>query len=587
MLDVALRHAERGFKVFPIRAGEKKPPLIKDWEILATTDVAQIRTWWTQWPLANVGIHCDGMLVIDVDPAKGGWESLAALEQEIELEATYEVETPRGGRHIYYRCATPVRNGVDVLGTGIDVRTTAGYVVGAGSSTASGVYRVVADEPLAEVDAALVARLAARPDKTREVQADVATDADAAVGRARDFLRTHPVAVQGQGGDHHTFRTLCRVRDFGVPRERAAESVAEWNERCVPPWDQAELALKIENAYAYAQDAAGKLTPEALGFERVADAPTSNPQTGGEVPAPPAPDQLIHPADVVAGDVLTAEYLIKHVLERQSNAVIFGHWNVGKTFMVLDMAASIACGQPWFGQRVRQGRVLYLGYEGLRAMKKRIVALRSKYPLLLDRSTPFQYAGLIYPLVRDEGKAELKARLKEFQRKHGGPPDLIIIDPLQNALGGDDSDATLMGDLNREVALIMKGQRCSVLRVHHSGHSNSDRARGHSSLPAGVDTELRASDGDTVSTCVIQEIDNKNPMNMDLTGPQQGLLDALIKLRGDGGHASAADIRHSVSEGTTPAERNKLVAALEKKEFLRVEGNKWVIAERGPLSIFD
>ena len=104
MRETALGLAARGFKVFPITAGAKTPPLITSWQTKATTDTATIESWWTQWPNANVGIHCDGLVVIDVDPKNGGRESLAALEQEITLEATYEVDTPSGGIHVYYRC---------------------------------------------------------------------------------------------------------------------------------------------------------------------------------------------------------------------------------------------------------------------------------------------------------------------------------------------------------------------------------------------------------------------------------------------------------------------------------------------------
>lgn len=620
MLDVALGHAERGFKVFPIKAGEKKPPLIKDWEILATNDSAQIRSWWTQWPQANVGIHCEGLLVLDVDAQKGGFESLAALEKEIQLEATYEVETPRGGRHIYYRCATPIRNGVDVFGRGVDVRTTAGYVLAAGSRTSVGEYGVVSDEPLAEADPALAAALATRAkqrDHARDAaeRGDVDTDADAAVSRARGFLVSHPAAIQGQGGDHHTFRTVCRIRDFGVPQNQAAIALEEWNARCEPPWAPEELEVKIANAYAYAQDAAGKLTPEALGFEIVADVVAPLRQDEQSQDAADDAD-LLHPADVNYADVLTTEYLIKGVLERQSNAVLFGQWNVGKTFVILDMAAAIATGQPWFGKRVRQGRVLYVGYEGIRAMRKRILALREKHPMLKDRATPFAWAPLRNPLTTSEGDQELRKVLRRFGTAHGGPPALIIIDPLANALGGDDADANLMAQLNARVAGLMRAHKCTVLRVHHSGHGNQDRARGHSSLPAGVDTEIRVdkqeialtkqrddvrsrfcfkldivdvgtdTDGDKVTTCVVMQIED-NALSPELTGPQREFLDAVIKLRGEGGHVSATDVKDCAPADMTPAERRTMLKVLEVKQYLRVEGKGWVISERGPMAAFD
>lgn len=616
MLERALALSQQGFLVFPLKPGAKAPPLIADWPIRATTDEAQVRVWWEQWPEANAGIHCDGLLVVDVDPKKGGYESLQALEGQLQLDATLEVETPSGGRHIYYRCGGHVRNGVDVLGPGLDVRAAGGYVVGAGSHTAAGEYRVVIDEPLADAPPELVERLRARPPADTPARIAADTNPEDAVARAIDFLRSHPVATEGQGGDHHTFRTICRVRDFGVPEERAAEALAEWNERCVPPWPVDDLGIKIHNAYRYAQDAAGKLTPEALGFEVV----PSNPPIGGdrtqiEHDRTQSENELLHPADVTLDSILGSDYLIKGVLERQSNAVLFGHWNVGKTFVVLDMAAAIATGERWFGKRVRQGRVLYLGYEGIRAMKKRMIALRGKHPKLADRSVPFEWQAVRTPLTKPEGVAALGRILRFYAERHGGAPDLVIIDPLANALGGDDSDAMLMGTLNECVAALIQKQRCTVLRVHHSGHGNQDRARGHSSLPAGVDTEIRVtdqeialtkqrddvrgkfffkldvvtlgrdSDGDDVTTCTVSQIE-ENALSPELTQPQRELLDAFLKLRGDGGHATKTDLR-DCTPGLDAAQRRELIRVLERKQYLRVEGAGWLLCERGPMQIFD
>ena len=381
MLDVALAHARRGLRVFPVK--EKNQPLIQGWQHAATTDETAIRALWTQWPDANVAVECSGLLVVDCDEGKGGFESLAKLDSEIGLEATYEVETPRLGRHLYYKLppGTAVRNGVDVLGPGLDVRTAAGYCLAAGSRTAAGEYRIYADEPIAEADPVLIARCGvARSKAERQSKVPIETDEDAAVARAVEWLQGQPPAISGQGGDHKTFAVCARLRDFGVPKNRAAEALEVWNSTCVPPWDENELSVKIENAWHYSQDAAGKLTPEALGFKIVPESATesritSDSQTGGD-------NELLHPADVMLDSILGVDYLIKGVLERQSNAVLFGSWGVGKTFCVLDMAAAIVTGERWFGKRVRQGRVLYLGYEGIRAMKKRLVALRGKHPKL-------------------------------------------------------------------------------------------------------------------------------------------------------------------------------------------------------------
>jgi hypothetical protein len=279
------------------------------------------------------------------------------------------------------------------------------------------------------------------------------------------------------------------------------------------------------------------------------------------------------------------------------------------------MAAAIATGERWFGKRVRQGRVLYLGYEGIRAMKKRMIALREKHPKLANHAAPFEWQPVRTALTKPEGVAALARILRFYTERRKGAPDLVIIDPLANALGGDDSDALLMGSLNECVGALIAKQRCTVLRVHHSGHSNQDRARGHSSLPAGVDTEIRVTeqeialtkqrddvrgkfffklnvvtlgkdaDGDDVTTCTVTQIED-NALSPELTQPQQEMLDALIRAHGEGGKVSKTDMRDS-TPGMDATQRRELVRVLERKQYLRIEGGGWVVCERGPMAVFD
>ncbi len=146
MLDTALDLANKGFPVFPIEANHKYPPKIKEWQNNATTDTKQIREWWSWWPDANIGIHCEDLLVVDIDPDKGGFDSLANLSTP--LPETYTVRTPSGGLHYYYKHDGGVSNGVNVLGPGIDIRSNRGYVLGAGSSVEGKLYTVESDDEI-------------------------------------------------------------------------------------------------------------------------------------------------------------------------------------------------------------------------------------------------------------------------------------------------------------------------------------------------------------------------------------------------------------------------------------------------------
>ena len=616
MRETALGLAARGFKVFPITPGAKSPPLVKSWQNQATSDASQVASWWTQWPNANVGIHCDGFVVIDVDPKNGGDESLTVLQQEEFLEATYEVETPSGGTHLYYRCppGVTVRNGVSRLGAGIDIRSTGGYVLAAGSRTAAGSYTVACVEEIADLDQGILARLQSVPEKPDRPADDapIPTNAELAAQRAIEYLASLPLVEEG-GRNNACMLAARKLGDLGVAVDQAIPIMVE-HFRCNPPLDEAEIITTVRSSYRHRENPVGADSPEGMGFECI---PEEGQQSAEQSePEPQAKTDLLHPADVVPSDVLKAEYLVKHVLDKESNAVLFGKWSVGKTFVVLDIAASIAIGTQWFGQRVRQGRVLYLGYEGMRAMKKRMIALREKYPALKDPAVPFRWAPLHHPLTDIKGKVQLKQWVTKFRKLYGGAPDLIIIDPLMNALGGDDSDAALMGQLNQFISEVMRVEKCTVLRVHHTGHGTEERARGHSSLPAGVDTEIRVdrdniamtkqkddeglkfdwdlkvvevgidTDGEPVTTCVVEHLED-NPSSPKLTRTLREIMQRLVEQHGDAATVKATEFNACCPETMAPDQRVKARNDLIRKGWLSKDGEGFIIHAAGPAPQFE
>jgi hypothetical protein len=168
LLGAALDAADRGWHVFPLLRANKSP-VLRNWEQRATTNKRQIYRWWidAEW---NVGIATgrSGLVVIDLDDGHGdtaperfagardGREVLAFLAAEAGTcvpTNTYEVRTPGGGRHLYFRSPPEVvlRNTAGSLGWKIDSRAGGGYCVAAGSVREDGVYRVVRDGLVAEL----------------------------------------------------------------------------------------------------------------------------------------------------------------------------------------------------------------------------------------------------------------------------------------------------------------------------------------------------------------------------------------------------------------------------------------------------
>ena len=282
VIDIACQLAAAGFYVFPVQPGSKLPA-INDWPNQASNKVDDVVAFWVNRPPAeegslNIGIatgkfgESKALLVIDVDNKKGksGDTTIFNLELDgCDFPTTMEVITPSNGRHLYYVVDRPLKQGVNVLGEGVDVRSKGGFVVGPGSQIDGKPYTLVRRSLPVPAPAWLVDRLGTVPDRAPADNKPLAgVDPDRAAGRAIEYLKTAPVSVEGEGGDITAFKVAAKLKDIGVTEDMAyAHMFNNWNDRCQPPWDGMELLLKIKHAYRYGRERAGVSAPEAV-FEK-------------------------------------------------------------------------------------------------------------------------------------------------------------------------------------------------------------------------------------------------------------------------------------------------------------------------------
>lgn len=125
-LDAALAYASWGWRVLPVIENDKRPATahgVND----ATTDIAQIKSWWAKNPNYNIGIaagESSGIVVFDVDPRNGGdinWETFIS-EHGDTPEGAYQL-TAGGGQHYLANWqdgikSCELRPGVDLLANG-------------------------------------------------------------------------------------------------------------------------------------------------------------------------------------------------------------------------------------------------------------------------------------------------------------------------------------------------------------------------------------------------------------------------------------------------------------------------------------
>jgi putative DNA primase/helicase len=139
LLEAALRYAELGWYVVPVKG---KKPWMKDWQHRASNDPEKIKSWWREWPNANIAILAgkSGLFVLDVD-GEVGQDSLNELRGD-RRPKTVRALTGGGGEHfLFKRPKDGLRNRTGVM-PGLDIKCDGGLFVAPPSLHKSGkLYR--------------------------------------------------------------------------------------------------------------------------------------------------------------------------------------------------------------------------------------------------------------------------------------------------------------------------------------------------------------------------------------------------------------------------------------------------------------
>ncbi|MFI0166743.1 bifunctional DNA primase/polymerase [Streptomyces sp. NPDC017095] len=264
LLNAALAAAERGWHVFPLRPGTKRPALHGEqscpltgpcaaghlkWEQRATTDPDLIRAAWARAPY-NVGIATgpSRLVVVDLDVPKNkgkgssdapcGATTFQALCERAGHAAptTYRVRTASGGTHLYFTAPSGLHltNTARTIGELVDTRAWGGYVVAAGSTTPTGTYEAQYGPEAAVLPSWLQAVLQPVPKPSQ-------APATAVLGRSRRYAdvalanEARAVAAARVGEREGTLfrgaRALGRLVAWGdLPRQVVEQALQEAGE---------------------------------------------------------------------------------------------------------------------------------------------------------------------------------------------------------------------------------------------------------------------------------------------------------------------------------------------------------------------
>lgn len=240
----------------PRNAG--KHPIPTNWQRTATSNADQAREVF-RGHLGNIGIMLGSQLVVLDADGPTGLESLRSLGP---LPETLTAVSGSGeGGHFVFRYAPHqdpmlVTNRSNILGPGskLDVKTREGQMVVAPSLHLSGNrYRWVHPVMPALLPDSLYERIK-RPAPAAASPAPLVSpspDSETLITRARAYVDRIPGAVSGNGGHAQTFnagRALAGWVRKGLSRSDGWALLCEYNQRCDPPWSDADLRHKWDEA---------------------------------------------------------------------------------------------------------------------------------------------------------------------------------------------------------------------------------------------------------------------------------------------------------------------------------------------------
>ena len=494
--EAALDYAGRGWPIFPCRSD--KTPYIAHGVLAATTNISKIEEWWDEWPKANIGLDVTGagMMVVDLDPG----HDIEELNENVGglAETKLRANTPRGGEHLFYALGEGeiVANSASKLANAVDVRGLNGYVLLSPSRTPDGSYEWSSyKKPSFRTDALLrICNTAREKSKDRD-EWIIEPDQPDNIALAIDWLKNDAkISIEGHGGDAMAYATAAHMKSFGMSEEMAFDLMWEhWNPRCSPPWAADEvdhLETKIVNGYQYNTSPPGNVTP---GYKAAKAAALFKPvvtKVGEEGHEWTAGRFRVVDRKGMRG-IKPPGWLIKNLIPQESYVMMFGAPGTFKTFLAIDIAMSIATGIGFdkttcWPDVMESGPVLFAAGEGRSNFNSRIQAWE-KIHFHGQEVDNFRLMDPV-PRITEDLDAFIEAAL---QASPGGYK-LTVIDTVGRAMQGSNENsqehASAFTQLVEQIKYSLGG---SVLCLHHSGLSETNRARGSSVFFGDVDTMLK------------------------------------------------------------------------------------------------
>lgn len=448
MLKAALEYVKAGYSIIPLQPKDKKPVPGFQWaqynESAATTE--EVTKWWGRYPEANIGLitgKISGIVAVDIDTYKGGDHEKILKEMPTGMIS----RTGSGGYHLIYDYPylqeDPVRNAVT---QGVDIRGDRGYIVVPPSVHQNGrKYEWIQKGPRNIFDPTLL----------KQVYPDIDEDLNHSSRWITEIMK----GVSSGNRNASAAKLAGYYLSKGIPKDICLALMQEWNHKNDPPMADEELETVVESVSKTAQRTKTPARKEnkagcegSTGFDLMGfDAYMSN---YGEA---------------------TIKWTIDDWLPAETIAFMVSPPGSYKTWLLLDLAVSVAGGKPFLGEyEVNEtGPVIIVQQEDFHGQLAERVAtiVNSRYGMMgKEGDGEFTLPPKLPIYFHTERKLRFHDPevMEEFEKiVNEVKPKLVVIDPLYSTTSTDDymsKTAETMFPLKR----MRDKVGCTFVLAHHT-----------------------------------------------------------------------------------------------------------------------
>lgn len=452
ILKAALSYAAQGFKVFPLKSGCKIPITshgVKDATQLQDT----IKKYWRKYPNANIGLSCDGLLVLDFDGKAGAESKTRLITKYGKLPQTWVIKTGGGtqaepkeqGEHYVYRVPTDlnIRPGAGKYGfQNLDIRANDSYIVAVPSVTRLP-YESIDNSPVADAPEWLIELARDKHDGSKSV--------------------SRPVTELKKGQRHTDLISFIgKWRNRGFTENEIEVQALALNATSEKPLPETEI-LEMCSQY-------------------------STPETPAKLKTFDWHDYAVTHTDLLSKKLQPISFLVEDILIDTGTGILAGRKKLGKSFLATQLSQSIGSGADFLGHRVKQGSVVHFALEdGERRTQSRLRMQKTTGDL------PITYFYKWPAWNTPAGFTQLRAMLIELK------PSLVVVDTFAKILNGkpEQNSAGDMGDFGNRMHDLALELNLMILFIAHHGKglqmTHRDPGfdiRGSSAIPGATDVNI-------------------------------------------------------------------------------------------------